>query len=77
MLKRKIVKVTYKNGKVDYKVKKRVFPFIWITDSFNYWYGPGVCEVVCKLKQAEDHMEWIRKKEAERKGSKIIEKTDL
>lgn len=80
MLKRKIVKVTYKNGKVDYKVKKKIFPFIWITDSFDHWYGPGVCEVVCKhmtLKQAEDHMEWIRKKEAERKGSKIIEKTDL
>ena len=48
MQKRKIVKVTYKNGKVDYKVKKRIFPFIWITDSYDYWYGPDVCEVVCR-----------------------------
>ena len=80
MQKRKIVKVTYKNGKVDYKVKKIIFPFIWITDSYDYWYGPGVCEVVCRhmtLKQAENYMECIRKKEEERKGSKIIEENDL
>ena len=80
MQKRKIVKVTYKNGKVDYKVKKRIFPFIWIRDSYDYWYGPGICEVVCRhmtLKQAENYMECIRKKEEERKGSKIIEENDL
>lgn len=80
MQKRKIVKVTYKNGKVDYKVKKRIFPFIWITDSYDYWYGPGICEVVCRhmtLKQVENYMECIRKKEEERKGSKIIEENDL
>lgn len=80
MQKRKIVKVTYKNGKVDYKVKKEIFPFIWITDSYNYWYGPGICTVVCRhmtLKQAENYMECIREKEAERKGSKIIEEIDL
>ena len=80
MLKRKIVKVTYKNGKVDYKVKKKIFPFIWLTDSYPYWYGPGICNVVCKhmtLKQAEGYMESIRKKEAERKGSKIIKEIDL
>jgi hypothetical protein len=29
------------------------------------------------LKQAEDYMESIRKREAERKGSKIMEETDL
>ena len=80
MQKRKIVKVTYKNGKVDYKVKKRIFPFIWITVSYDYWYGPGICEVVCRhmtLKQAENYMECIRKKEEERKDSKIIEENDL
>ena len=80
MQKRKIVKVTYKNGKVDYKVKKRISPFIWITDSYDYWYGPGICEVVCRhmtLKQAENYMECIRKKEEERKDSKIIEENDL
>ena len=80
MQKRKIVKVTYKNGKVDYKVKKSIFPFIWITDSYDYWYGPGICEVVCRhmtLKQAENYMECIRKKEEERKDSKIIEEIDL
>ena len=80
MQKRKIVKVTYKNGKVDYKVKKRIFQFIWITDSYDYWYGPGICEVVCRhmtLEQAENYMESIRKKEAERKDSKIIEEIDL
>ena len=80
MQKRKIVKVTYKNGKVDYKVKKRIFPFIWITDSYDYCYGPGICEVACRhmtLKQAENYMECIRKKEEERKGAKIIEEIDL
>lgn len=80
MLKRKIVKAIHKNGQVDYKVKKRIFPFIWVTDSFDYWYGPGICNVVCKhmtLKQAEDYMKCIRKREADRKGSKIIQETDL
>lgn len=80
MLKRKIVKVIYKNGQVDYKVKKRILPFIWVTDSFDYWYGPGICTVVCRhmtLKQVEEYMECIRKKEAERKGSKIIEEIVL
>ncbi len=80
MQKRKIVKVTYKNGKVDYKIKKKIFPFIWITDSYDYWYGLGICNVICRhmtLKQAEYYMKCIRKKEAEWKDSKIIEETDL
>lgn len=80
MLKRKIVKVIHKNGQVDYKVKKKIFPFIWVTDSFDYWYGPGICNVVCRhmtLKQAKDYMECIRKGEADRKGSKVVEEIDL
>ena len=80
MLKRKIVKVVHKNGQVDYKVKKRIFPFIWVTDSFEYWYGVGICTVVCNgmtLEQAKDYIENLKKQESEDEGSKVVEETDL
>lgn len=35
-MKRKIVKVIHKNGNIDYTIKKQIFPFIWVTDSYNY-----------------------------------------
>lgn len=73
-MKRKIVKVTHKNGKVDYTIKKQIFPFIWITDSYDYWYGPGICEVMLRgmpLEDAEAYIEKLRKENIKYKGEKI------
>lgn len=77
MLKRRIVKITRKNGKVDYTIKKKVFPFVWITDSFDYWYGPGICEVMLRGMSYEAATDYIKKLEAEdlkKRGNKIIKK---
>jgi len=76
-MKRKIVKVTHKNGKIDYTIKKQIFPFIWIIDSYDYWYGPGICEVMLrgmKLEEAESYLESLRKENIKRKGEKIHHK---
>ena len=77
MLKRRIVKITRKNGKVDYTIKKRVFPFVWITDSFDYWYGPGICKVMLRGMTYEAATDYIKKLEAEdlkKRANKIIKK---
>ena len=73
-MKRKIVKVIHKNGNVDYTIKKQIYPFIWITDSYNYWYGPGICKVMLrgmKLEDAEAYIENLRKESIKHKGEKI------
>ncbi len=78
-MKRKIVKVTHKNGVIDYTIKKRILPFIWITDSYDYWYGPGICTVYCKgmsLEVAESYLESLRKGEEQYQGEKIYSKED-
>lgn len=78
-MKRKIVKVTHKNGEVDYTIKKQIFPFIWITDSYDYWYGPGICQVMLRgmtLNAAEDYMRNLCKNEQEAEGEKVIYKED-
>lgn len=76
-MKRKIVKVTHKNGEVDYTIKKQIFPFIWITDSYDYWYGPGICQVMLRgmtLSAAEDYMRQIYENEQKAEGEKVIYK---
>ena len=76
-MKRKIIKVTHKNGEVDYTIKKQIFPFIWITDSFDYWYGPGICEVMLRgmpLEDAEAYIEKLRKENIKYKEAKIQRK---
>ena len=76
-MKRKIVKVIHKNGKIDYTIKKQIFPFIWITDSYDYWYGPGICEVMLRgmpLEDAEAYIENLRKENEKTKGEKVINK---
>lgn len=76
-MKRKIVKVTHKNGEVDYTIKKQIFPFIWVTDSFDYWYGPGICEVMLrgmKLEDAKAYIEKLKKENIKYKGEKIQHK---
>lgn len=68
-MKRKIIKVTHKNGKVDYTIKKQIFPFIWITDSYDYWYGPGICEIMLRgmeLEDAEAYIEHLYIKKGEK-----------
>ncbi len=76
-MKRKIVKVTHKNGEVDYTIKKQILPFIWITDSFDYWYGPGICEVMLRgmpLEDAEKYIENLQKEKEKYRGNKIYKK---
>ena len=76
-MKRKIVKVIHKNGKIDYTIKKQILPFIWITDSYDYWYGPGICEVRLRgmpLKDAEAYIENLRKENEKHKGEKVNHK---
>lgn len=76
-MKRKIVKVIHKNGEVDYTIKKQILPFIWITDSFDYWYGPGICEVMLRgmpLKDAEEYIENLQKEKEKYRGNKIYKK---
>lgn len=78
-MKRKIVKVIHKNGEVDYTIKKQIFPFIWITDSYNYWYGPGICQVMLRgmtLDDAEDYIRNVYENEQEAEGEKVIYKED-
>ena len=79
MMKRKIVKVTHKNGEVDYTIKKQILPFIWITDSYDLWYGPGICQVMLRgmtLYAAEDYMRNIYENEQKAEGEKVIYKED-
>ena len=78
-MKRKIVKVTHKNGEVDFTIKKQIFPFIWITDSYDYWFGPGICQVMLRgmtLSAAEEYMKNIYKNEQKAEGEKVIYKED-
>lgn len=78
-MKRKIVKVIHKNGNIDYTIKKQILPFIWITDSYNYWYGSGICEVMLRgmpLKDAEAYIENLRKENEKHKGENICYKKD-
>ena len=78
-MKRKIVKVVHKNGEIDYTIKKQIFPFIWVTDSYYYWYGPGICEVMLRgmsLEAAEAYIENLRKKNEKHKGEKVSHKED-
>lgn len=78
-MKRKIVKVVHKNGEIDYTIKKQIFPFIWVTDSYNYWYGPGICEVMLRgmsLEDAEDYIENLRKTNEKHKGEIVSHKED-
>ena len=77
MTKRKIVKVTHKNGEVDYTIKKQILPFIWITDSYDYWYGPGICQVMLRgmtLSASEEYMKNIYENEQKAEGEKVIYK---
>ena len=79
MMKRKIVKVTHKNGEVDFTIKKQIFPFIWITDSYDYWFGPGICQVMLRgmtLSAAERHIKNIYENERKAEGEKVIYKED-
>lgn len=76
-MKRKIVKVTHKNGEVDYTIKKQILPFIWITDSYDYWFGPGICQVMLRgmtLDAAEDYMRRIYESKQKAEGEKVIYK---
>ena len=78
-MKRKIVKVTHKNGEVDFTIKKQIFPFIWITDSYDYWFGPGICQVMLRgmsLYSAEEYMRTIYENEQKAEGEKVIYKED-
>ena len=78
-MKRKIVKVIHKNGEIDYTIKKQILPFIWITDSYDYWYGPGICEVMLRgmtLENAETYLDILRKKNEKNKGEKVSHKED-
>ena len=73
-MKRKIVKVIHKNGNIDYTIKKQIFPFIWVTDSYDYWYGPGICEVMLRgmpLEDAEAYIEKLKKDAEKIRGEKI------
>ena len=76
-MKRKIVKVTHKNGEVDYTIKKQILPFIWITDSYDYWFGPGICQVMLRgmtLDAAEDYMRRMYESKRKAEGEKVIYK---
>lgn len=73
-MKRKIIKVIHKSGNIDYTIKKQILPFIWITDSYEYWYGPGICDVYLKgmtLEQAEQYLEYLQKQNEKYQGLKI------
>ena len=75
-MKRKIVKRFHKNGDVGYSIKKRVFPFIWITESECMGYYTLVYRGM-PLNHAIAVMNRLNKEDEERKGRKVIKTEDI
>lgn len=78
-LKRKIVKRTHKNGSNTYVVKYRIWPF-WFTDSWDYWYGPGICKILAifnTLEQAQEYIARCEKEAEEIAGERVIRNETL
>lgn len=73
-LKRKIVKRTHRDGHNSYVVKYRIWPF-WFVDSWDYWYGPGICTIRAVFNTLEGAQKYIDKcnEDYERsQGEKIV-----
>ena len=77
---RKIVKRTHKDGTCSYVVKVRVFWFFWCTDSWDYWYGPGMCRVNAvfgSLEEARKYIEEVEASEKKADGEKIVKRETI
>ena len=69
-MKRKLIKVTHKDGSISYTIKVRVFPFIWVVGSEII----GFYELEYKnmnFEQAKRVLKRLNERDAERRGHKI------
>ena len=69
-MKRKLIKVTHKDGSISYTIKVRVFPFIWVVGCECM----GHYELMYKnmtFEQAKRVLKRLNERDAERRGHKI------
>ena len=69
-MKRKLIKVTHKDGSISYTIKVRVFPFIWVVGREV----TGYYELEYKnmnFEQAKRVLKRLNERDAERRGHKI------
>ena len=69
-MKRKLIKVTHKDGSISYTIKVRVFPFIWVVECECM----GHYDLVYKnmdFEHAKSVLKRLNERDAERRGHKI------
>ena len=69
-MKRKLIKVTHKDGSISYTIKVRVFPFIWVVECEDM----GYFELAYKnmdFERAKGVLKRLNEEDAERRGHKI------
>ena len=70
-MKRKLIKVTHRDGSISYTIKVRVFPFIWVVGSECMGHYEQVFRNM-DLEHAKRVLKRLNEEDAEREGHKII-----